>query len=95
MISFSIVSIKNSGVGEYLYKVFNGERNPSRDILIATAFGMKISLDEAQLLLRISKFAILDSRDKRDSVIIFGLTHGLSVFQTDDILEEQNLITLN
>lgn len=87
--------VKNSGVGEYLYKVFSGKRNPSRDILIAIAFGMKLSLDEAQLLLRISKFAILDSRDRRDSVIIYALTHNITVFQTDDILSDKNLATIN
>lgn len=91
--SVSIVS-RNSGVGDYLYKVFNGERKPSRDILIATSFGLNLSFDEAQLLLRISKFASLDSKDRRDSIIIFGLTHGKSVFETDDLLFENNFSTL-
>lgn len=86
---------KNSGTGEYVYKIFRGDRLASRDILISIAFSMNLSLEETQLLLRISKFAILDSRNKRDSVIIYGLTHNLTVFQTDDILEEQNLATLN
>ncbi len=85
----------NSGVGEYAYKVFRGDRTASRDILIAIAFSMSMTLEELQLLLRISKFAILDSRNKRDSVVIYGLTHGLTVFETDDILEEQNIPTLN
>jgi len=93
--SLSIASVvKNSGAGEYVYKIFKGERKPSRDILISVAFGMNLSLDETQLLLRISKFAILDSRDKRDSIIIYGLTHKLSIFQTDDMLYDNNLITL-
>lgn len=86
---------KNSGTGEYVYKIFRGDRIASRDVLISIAFSMKLSLEETQLLLRISKFAILDSRNKRDSVIIYGLTHDLTVFQTDDILEEQNMTTLN
>lgn len=64
---------KLSGQGEYVYKVFNGERKASRDILICIAVGMKLKLEEAQLLLRVSKFAVLDPRDKRDSVIIFGI----------------------
>lgn len=92
----SISSVcKNSGVGEYVYKIFRGERTPSRDILIAIAFGMSFSLEEAQLLLRISKFAVLDARNKRDSIIIFSLTHTFTVFQTDDLLEENNLPTIN
>lgn len=86
---------KNSGIGEYVYKIFRGERTPSRDVLISISFSMNLSLEETQLLLRISKFAVLDSRNKRDSVIIYGLTHNLTVFQTDDILEEQNMVTIN
>ena len=92
----SISSVcKNSGVGEYVYKIFRGERTPSRDMLIAIAFGMSFSLEEAQLLLRISKFAVLDARNKRDSIIIFSLTHTFTVFQTDYLLEENNLPTIN
>ncbi len=86
---------RNSGSGEYTYKIFNGERKPSRDILISIALGMGLSLEETQLLLRISKFAILDSRDKRDSIIIYGLTHNLSVHQTDEILYDKKITTLN
>lgn len=86
---------RDSGAGEYVYKIFKGDRNPSRDVLISIAFGMELSLEETQLLLRISKFAILDSRDKRDSIIIYGLSHGLTVFQTDDMLDSKDLVTLN
>ena len=85
---------KNSGCGEYVYKIFRGERNPSRDTLICIAFGMKLSLEETQLLLRISKFAILDSRDKRDSIIIYCITHKLDIFSADDMLFENNLVTI-
>lgn len=93
-ISLSSIA-KNSGAGEYVYKIFSGSRKPSRDILLSIVFGMNLSLEEAQLLLRISKFAKLDSREKRDSIIIFGITHQLSVFQTDDLLDKENLPTIN
>ena len=86
---------KNSGVGEYTYKIFNGERKPSRNVIIAIALGAKISFEETQLLLRISKYAILDSRDKRDSIIIYALMNNLSVFETDDLLMENNIMTVN
>ena len=85
---------KNSGIGDYLYKVFSGDRNPSRDVLIAVSFGMSLSLDETQLLLRIAKFAILDSRDKRDGIIIYSIIHRMSIFETDDLLNENNFTTL-
>ncbi len=86
---------KNSGVGNYVYKVFNNERKPSRDVMLAIALGIGLSLEEAQLLLRISKFAILDSRDKRDSVIIYGFVNHLTVFKVDDLLANNNFITIN
>ena len=86
---------KSSGVGGYIYKIFSNERKPSRDVMMAVAFGMNLSLEETQLLLRLSKFALLDSRDKRDSVIIYGFINHLSVFEVDDLLEENNLRTIN
>ena len=63
---------KNSGIGEYVYKIFNGERNAKRDTLVAISFGMHLTFEETQLLLRIAKFAILDSRDRRDGIIIYA-----------------------
>ena len=86
---------KKSGVGNYVYKVFNNERQPSREVMIAIALGIGLSLEEAQLLLRISKFAILDSRDKRDSIIIYGFINHLTVFEVDDLLANNDFITIN
>ena len=86
---------RGSGAGEYVYKIFSGERKSSRDILISIAFAMCLTVDETQLLLRISKFAVLDAREKRDSVIIFCLSRGCNVFETDDVLDGQNFVTLN
>ena len=79
---------------EYVYKIFNGERNAKRDTLVAISFGMHLTFEETQLLLRIAKFAILDSRDRRDGIIIYALMHGLSIFECDDLLNNDNLITL-
>lgn len=85
---------KISGSTEYVYKVFNGTRRPSRNILIAIAFGLELSFEETQLLLRISKQAILDSRDKRDSTIIYGLVNHISIYEVDDLLYKNDLVTI-
>lgn len=85
---------KNSGIGEYVYKIFSGERRATRDVLISVAFGMELSIEETQLLLRIAKFAVLDSRERRDTVIIYAISHNMTVFECDDLLNENNLITL-
>ena len=72
--------------GDYAYKIFNGNKNPTRDVLIAVAIGMGLKLSEAQLVLRIAKFAYLDLRNKRDSVFIFGLGKGLDINEINGIL---------
>lgn len=83
-----------SGQGDYVYKVFSGRRRASRDVLIAICFGMGLSLDEAQPLLRAAGFARLDPRNRRDSVIIYGLCHGVEIDEVNDILFELGESTL-
>ena len=77
---------RNSGQGEYVYKVMRGERKASRDVLISIAVGLCLSLDETQHLLRISKWAILDPRDKRDSIIIYSINEKHTINQLNDLL---------
>lgn len=72
--------------GDYIYKVFKNQRKASRDILISIAIGMKLDINQAQKLLRISKNARLDPREKRDSVIIYAITNNISVCELNDIL---------
>ena len=79
---------KRSGQGEYVYKIIRGERKPSRDVCIAMSIGMGLSLDESQLLLRIFKWAILDPRDKRDSIIMYSIKEKRSIEQTNDLLDD-------
>ena len=55
---------------------------------------MNLSFDEAQALLRSAAFARLDPRNKRDSVIIYGLCHGAGVDEVNDILFELGESTL-
>lgn len=76
--------------GEYLYQVFRGIKNPSRDIVLSIALAMKLKLDETAYLLRIARMPLLDARNRRDSVIIFALSRSLSVPDTNDILYEFN-----
>ena len=83
-----------SGQGDYVYKVFSGRRRASRDVLIAICFGMGLSLDEAQPLLRAAGFARLDPRNGRDSVIIYGLCHGVEIDEVNDLLVELGESTL-
>lgn len=86
--------VKSSGAGDYVYKVFSGSRKPSRNILLSIGFALEMTVEEVQLLLRISKQATLDSRDKRDGIIIYGYANKLSIFEVDDLLYKNHLVTL-
>ena len=78
---------KNSGMSEiYLHQLFAGKRRPSRDRLIALCIGLSESIDGTQELLRQSGLAQLYVRKKRDAVILYGLLHGLNLYQVNDLL---------
>ena len=77
---------ERSGQGDYVYKVFQGTRKASRDILLAIAFGMQLNLEETQVLLRTAGTAQLDPRSRRDSVVIYGLCKKLRITDVCDIL---------
>lgn len=86
---------EKSFVGEYVYKVFSGVRKPSRNILIAIGLALGITLEEMQLLLRVSEQALLDARSKRDAIIIFSVNYKKSVEKTEELLLEAGVEPLN
>ena len=83
-----------SGQGDYVYKVFRGERKASRDILLAISIGMGLATHEAQLLLRIAGSAQLDPRNRKDSVLIYALNNALTIEKTNEILYDIEEMTL-
>lgn len=78
----------------YVYQIFAGEKTPSRDKLIALAFGMHLSEEEAQALLKASKKSELYARDKRDVVILFALQRCKSILEANELLFDHGLKTL-
>ena len=86
---------KQSGMSEiYLYQIFAGRRCPSRNRLLCLCFGLQVSLEEAQDLLKLCGLALLYPKFKRDAIIIYGLVHGLNLFETNDKLFAENEETL-
>lgn len=84
-LKISLISI-SSCLGDYVYKVFNGNRKPNRDIYIAIGIAMKLNYNEIQLLLRLAKYLMLDPRDRRDSIFLYAISKNLTVMETNDIL---------
>lgn len=78
---------RRSGVSQvYLHQVFAGRRTPSRDRLLCFCFGLGASLEETQYLLRVAVSAPLWPLSRRDAVVIYGVTHRLTLAQMDQTL---------
>lgn len=78
----------------YVYQIFSGEKTPSRDKLIAIAFGLCLSDGQAQKMLKLSGNRELYARDERDAVILFALQQKKSILETNELLSLHNLKTL-
>ena len=86
---------KQSGISEvYLHQLFSGRRFPSRSRLLCLCFGLGATVDEAQSLLQQARHAPLYSRDRRDAIFIFALSHHMTLFEVNDKLFTENLDTL-
>lgn len=78
----------------YLYQIFSGERNPSRNRILCLCFGLSATLEETQDLLKHSGYAQLYVKDKRDAIIIYGLVHSLELDEVNDRLFSEKEETL-
>lgn len=78
----------------YVYQIFSGEKTPSRDKLIALAFGLCLSGEETQKMLKLSCNRELYARDERDALILFALRQQKTIFETNEILTDHNMALL-
>jgi len=78
----------------YVYQIFSGEKKPSRDKLIAIAFGLCLSDDETQKMLKLSGNRELYARDERDALILFSLQRKKTILETNELLFNHSLTTL-
>jgi len=70
----------------YAYQIFSGKKTPARDKLLALAFGMKLTFDEVQNLLKVNGYAQLYPKKKRDNIIIFAFYKLQSLWELNDNL---------
>lgn len=79
----------------YVYQIFSGEKNPTRDKLIAIAFGLCLSDVETQKMLNLSGNRELYARDERDALILFALQRNKSIFEINELLFSHGLAVLD
>ena len=86
---------RQSGMSEvYLHQVFSGRRNPSRDRLLCLCIGLEATLGETQQLLKLSGYAQLYPRSRRDAIIAYGILHHMELHTINDKLFAENERTL-
>lgn len=54
-------------------------------------FGLGLTVEETQQLLKITGYPQLYGKNERDNVILFGLTRKLSIIDINNILYDLNL----
>ena len=88
--------VRDSGIDKgYVYHIFNGKRkNPSRDKMIAIAFGMHLNEEETQRMLKLAGHRELYAMVPRDAAILFAIQHGMSIEGTDEALFKKGLPTI-
>ncbi|GFI46907.1 hypothetical protein IMSAGC019_02227 [Lachnospiraceae bacterium] len=79
----------------YIYQIFSGKKTASRDKLIALAFGMHLSAEEAQTMLKLSGNRILYARDQRDAILLFALNQRKPIMEANELLFHHHLDVLD
>lgn len=80
---------RRSGVSAvYLHQVFAGRRTPSRNRLVSLCIGLGASLNETQHLLELAVCAPLCPLRRRDAVLIYAVSHRLTLSQTEETLRQ-------
>ncbi len=88
--------IRGSLLGRaYVYRIFAGQKIPSRDKLIALAFGMRLSDEETQKMLKLSGNRELYARDERDALILFALQRNMTIIDTNGLLFDHHFTVLD
>ena len=87
--------VKNSQIERtFVYKLLNGTKRVTRNNLLALCLTAGCSLAEIEKCLVLTGNNALYSKNIRDSIIIYAINRGLSVQETNELLDErgENLI---
>ena len=78
----------------YVSLIFSGKKIPSRDKLLAIAFGMRLNVKETQRALRLAGHVELHPTTERDLLILYAIRQGMNIFDTNDALYKYGFPTL-
>ena len=79
--------VRAAGINDtFGYQIFMGQRNPSRDYLLALCFAMRLTLKEADRLMQAAGVNELYCKNRRDAIMIFCIDHAYSLQKTNEEL---------
>ena len=85
-------AVRNADIERtYGSQLFRGTRKPSRDKAIQLCFGMDLTVDEAQELLKVAGKSALYPKIKRDAVVLFCLLKHMDIHKAQEILDDLEL----
>lgn len=91
----TLAIVENSNISKsYINKLRNPSEKgvkPSRYVIIDIALAIDATLDETNHLLKLARYQELYTRDKAESVIIWGMLHKLSGKEIRRMLAEKGL----
>lgn len=83
--SFDIIN-RSEFAYAYYYEVISGKKIPSRDKVIRLMLAMHLDIDDCQKTLKICGLSELYPKFRRDSIIIYAVTHKLTVYELNELL---------
>lgn len=88
--------IKKSEMSEvYAYQIMSGiKKLPKREKVLCLAFGMDLTLNETQDMLKKTGYAPLYAKNPFDAVVIYGLCKKLSIVEVNNLLFEYGQVTI-
>jgi len=78
----------------YVYQIFLGKKYPSRDKVIALAFGLGLDAEETQMLLKQAGYRELYPRDPRDTLLLYAISQKMTIIDTNELLYDHNIEVL-
>ena len=78
----------------YVYQIFSGRKYPSRDKVIALAFGLGLTPSETQTLLKQAGYRELYPRDPRDALLLFAFSQGMTLINANELLYDHEVEVL-
>ena len=83
--------IQASGIERsYFYHILDGKKNPGRNMVLRIAICMNCKLEDINQLLRLSGYATLYPKIRRDAIIIYAISKNMSMSEVNDLLFSEN-----